>query len=85
MTRNILHCDLNSYYASVEIYLNPSLRGKPVAVCGSVENRHGIVLAKSEQAKKMGVATGEAVWRAQQKCDNLIIVAPHYEEYLRFS
>ena len=53
--RAILHSDLNSYYASVEMMLNPSLRGKAVAVCGSTENRHGIVLAKSELAKMAGV------------------------------
>lgn len=61
MDREILHCDLNSFYASVEIYKAPELRGKPVAVCGSKEDRHGIVLAKSDPAKRMGVQTGEAI------------------------
>ena len=56
--RAILHSDLNSYYASVEMMLDPTLKGKAVAVCGSTENRHGIVLAKSELAKKAGVKTG---------------------------
>ena len=45
--RAILHSDLNSFYASVEMMLDPRLRGKAVAVCGSTEERHGIVLAKS--------------------------------------
>ena len=45
--RAILHSDLNAFYASVEMMLNPELRDKAVAVCGSTENRHGIVLAKS--------------------------------------
>ena len=49
--RNILHSDMNNFYASVECMLNPSLKGKPVAVCGSVEERHGIVLAKNYPAK----------------------------------
>ena len=49
--RAILHSDMNSFYASVEMMLDPKLRGKAVAVCGSTENRHGIVLAKSELAK----------------------------------
>ena len=53
-SRAILHSDLNCYYASVEMMLNPALRGKAVAVCGSTEDRHGIVLAKSELAKKPG-------------------------------
>lgn len=46
MTRNILHCDMNNFYASVECMLSPELKQYPVAVCGSVEERHGIVLAK---------------------------------------
>ena len=62
--RNILHSDMNNFYASVECMLNPSLKGKPVAVCGSVEERHGIVLAKNYPAKAHGVQTGEAVWQA---------------------
>ena len=44
MNRTILHSDMNSFYASVEMMLNPELQGKAVAVCGSTENRHGIVL-----------------------------------------
>ena len=57
MERAILHSDLNCFYASVEMMLNPMLRGKAVAVCGSTEDRHGIVFAKSEKAKKGGVKT----------------------------
>ena len=49
MNRTILHSDMNCFYASVEMMLNPELQGKAVAVCGSTENRHGIVLAKSEK------------------------------------
>ena len=62
--RAILHSDMNSYYASVEMMLDPSLRGKAVAVCGSTETRHGIVLAKSELAKRAGVKTGMRVIKA---------------------
>ena len=58
----ILHCDANNFYASVEMMLNPSLKDKPVAVCGNPEKRHGIVLAKSELAKRAGVKTGEPLW-----------------------
>ena len=57
----ILHSDLNCFYASVEMMLNPALRGKAVAVCGATEERHGIVLAKSEAAKKVGVKTGRSI------------------------
>ncbi|GAE90936.1 DNA polymerase IV [Acetivibrio straminisolvens JCM 21531] len=68
MKRVILHCDLNNFYASVECLYNPELRGKPVAVCGSIEDRHGIVLAKNYVAKKYKVRTGETVWEAKSKC-----------------
>ena len=66
--RAILHCDLNNFYVSVASRDNETLKGKPVAVGGSVEERHGIILAKSEEAKKFGVTTGEAIWQAKQKC-----------------
>lgn len=83
--RAILHSDLNCFYASVETMLNPSLRGKAVAVCGNAEDRHGIVLAKSEKAKKAGIKTGMANWEAKQCCRDLIIVPPQYEQYLKYS
>ena len=85
MERTILHCDMNNFYASCECAQNPSLRGKPIAVCGSKEERHGIVLAKNELAKTCGVQTGEAIWQAQQKCKGLVVVPPHYDLYLRYS
>lgn len=85
MDRTILHCDMNNFYASCECAQNPSLRGKPIAVCGSKEERHGIVLAKNELAKACGVQTGEAIWQAEQKCKGLVVVQPHYDLYLRYS
>jgi len=85
MERVILHSDMNSYYASVEALLRPELRGKAVAVCGSTEERHGIVLAKSELAKKYGVKTGMVAFEAKQCCPNLILVPPQYEQYLKYS
>lgn len=83
--RAILHSDANCFYASVEMVLDPSLRGKAVAVCGSTDDRHGIVLAKSEKAKKAGVKTGMANWQAKELCHDLIIVPPNYDYYLKFS
>lgn len=83
--RVILHSDLNCFYASVEMMLNPSLRGKAVAVCGSTEDRHGIVLAKSELAKRAGIKTGMVAWEAKQKCPEVIFVPPQYEQYLKYS
>ena len=50
--RIILHCDLNSFYASVELLDKPALWEVPVAVCGDPRTRHGIILAKNEPAKK---------------------------------
>lgn len=83
--RTILHSDMNSFYASVEMMLDPSLRGKAVAVCGSTESRHGIVLAKSQLAKKAGVKTGMVNWEARQLCPDLIMVPPQYDEYIKYS
>jgi len=85
VNRVILHSDMNSYYASVETLLNPALRGKAVAVCGATEERHGIVLAKSELAKKAGVKTGMVNYEAKQCCPNLILVPPQYDQYLKYS
>ncbi|MDO4271068.1 MAG: DNA polymerase IV [Eubacteriales bacterium] len=85
MDRTILHCDCNSFYASVETLLDPSLADGPSAVCGDPESRHGIILAKNEQAKKYGVKTAETIWQAKRKCPELRLVAPHREEYVKFS
>ena len=85
MTRTILHVDLNNFYASVECLYHPELRGKPVAVSGDVENRHGIILAKNQLAKAAGVKTGEAIWQAKGKCPGLVCLPPDYRKYLRFS
>ncbi len=83
--RVILHCDCNSFFASVETVLNPEYKNVPMAVCGSQSDRHGIVLAKNELAKKYGIKTAETVFSAKKKCPNLIIANPHYSEYNKFS
>jgi DNA polymerase-4 len=83
--RTILHSDLNCFYASVEMLLNPALRGKAVAVCGSTEERHGIVLAKSYPAKQRGVRTGMVNWEARRRCPELIFVPPRYDQYVKYS
>ncbi|MBQ7226653.1 MAG: DNA polymerase IV [Clostridia bacterium] len=83
--RAILHSDANCFYASCEMVLQPELRDKAVAVCGNTEERHGIVLAKSEKAKKAGITTGMPNWEALKKCPDLIIVPPRFEYYSRFS
>ena len=83
--RLILHSDLNCFYAAVEMMLDPSLQGKTMAVCGSTEERHGIVLAKSYPAKARGVRTGMVNWEAKRLCPELIFVQPHYDQYLKYS
>ena len=81
----ILHSDLNNFYATVERSLFPELAGKPVAVCGDKEARHGIVLAKSEEAKAFGVRTGDVIWEAKRKCPGLIIRPVRFPEYVKRS
>ena len=83
--RTILHCDCNSFFASVETVLNPAYRGVPMAVCGSKEDRHGIVLAKNEEAKRFGIVTAETIFSAQKKCPSLVIAEPHHDKYVEFS
>ena len=83
--RVILHSDLNNFYASVERILYPELAGKPIAVCGDKEARHGIVLAKSEEAKKFGVRTGDVIWEAKRKCPKLIVRPVRFGMYGEYS
>lgn len=85
MGRVILHCDANSYYASVECLYRPEIQDLPVAVAGSAEERHGIILTRNPLARKYGVKTGEAIWQAKQKCPQLVCVPPDYPLYVRFS
>lgn len=85
MGRNILHVDCNAFYASVEQQRRPELRDKPVAVCGSQEDRHGIVLTAAYMAKRRGVRTGMAIWQALQCCPDLVVLPPDMSEYMRIS
>lgn len=83
--RTIFHCDINNCFASIEMAVNPSLRGLAIAVCGDPAQRRGIVLAKSEAAKKCGVKTGDPLWIARQKCPQIRFVLPHFEVYEAYS
>ena len=83
--RVILHCDLNSFFASVELLDHPELRELPVAVCGDPNSRHGIILAKNEPAKKFKIQTAETVWQARKKCPELILLPAHHEKYHHYS
>ena len=85
MKRCVLHIDCNKFYASVECLYRPELRDKPMVVGGDPENRHGIILTKNEIASKYGLTVGEPLWKARQKCPDLVVVPPNYPLYLRFS
>lgn len=85
MNRTILHCDLNCFYASVELLSHPDLREIPMAVCGDPASRHGIILAKNEPAKRFGVQTAETVWQAKKKCPGLVLLPPHHGLYHAYS
>ena len=85
MDRVILHCDLNCFYASVELLSHPDLREIPIAVCGDPSSRHGIILAKNEPAKKYGVQTAETIWQAKKKCPGLVLLPPHHNLYREYS
>jgi len=85
LSRVILHCDANSYYASVECLYTPEIREKPVAVSGNAEARHGIILTKNHIAKRYGIKTGEAIWQAKQKCPDLVCVPARHKLYSQCS
>lgn len=81
MSRTILHSDMNCFYASVEMLHHPELAGKPMAVGGDPEARHGIVLTANYIAKRAGVKTGMALWQARQVCPEIIFVPPRMDLY----
>lgn len=85
MERTILHVDCNKFYASVECLHRPEIRHLPVAVGGSEESRHGIILTKNELASQYGLVVGEPLWQARRKCPDLVVVPPNYALYVRFS
>lgn len=85
MERMILHSDINACYANIELLHHPELRGKPVAVGGDEELRHGIVLAKDELARRTGVRTGMTLWEARRLCPELTVLKPNFQRYLDYS
>ena len=84
MDRTILHCDCNSYFASVECIDHPEWKTVPMAVCGDPKRRHGIILAKNELAKAYGVKTAETIRQALNKCPRLLLVVPHHNLYEKY-
>ena len=83
--RCILHIDMNNFFATVECRGRDDLVGRPVAVGGDAEARHGIILAKNYEAKSYGIRTGESILEAKKKCPKLVILPAHYDEYIKVS
>ena len=83
--RSILHCDLNNFFASVEMIDRPELENFPMAVCGDPSSRHGIILSKNEEAKKFGVKTAETIVSAKYKCPELVLVPSDHKKYIEYS
>jgi DNA polymerase IV len=83
--RIIFHVDMNSFYASVEMAENPALRGKPLAVAGNVEERKGIIVTCSYEAREKGVKTTMPLWQAKRLCPELVVVPPDFETYKSYS
>ncbi|MBO4262556.1 MAG: DNA polymerase IV [Clostridia bacterium] len=85
MNRTVLHVDLNNFFASVECKYAPELKEKYMAVCGSVSDRHGVVLAKNQLAKEKGVKTGMTLGEAEKACPGIVFVEAHHERYIEWS
>ncbi|AGK54808.1 DNA polymerase IV [Bacillus sp. 1NLA3E] len=79
--RVILHVDMNSFYASVEMAHDPSLKGKPLAIAGNVEERRGIIVTCSYEARKFGVKTTMPLWQAKKLCPQIIVRKPNFDRY----
>lgn len=74
--------DIQSFFASIEKNKFPHLRHKPIVVAGDPSRRSGIILAACPLAKRWGVETAEALWKAQRKCPQLIVLKPHMQSYI---
>jgi DNA polymerase IV len=79
--RVILHVDMNSFYASVEAAYNPELKGKPLAIAGNPDERRGIIVTCSYEARSFGVKTTMPLWEAKKLCPQLIIMRPNFDRY----
>jgi len=79
--RVILHIDMNCFYASVEIAHDESLKGKPLAIAGNPEERKGIVVTSSYEARAKGVKTTMPLWEAKRLCPELLVMRPNFERY----
>lgn len=79
--RVIFHIDMNCFYASVEMAYDPKLKGKPIAIAGNPEERRGIIVTSSYEARAKGVRTTMTIWQAKKLCPELIIMKPNFTRY----
>jgi DNA polymerase-4 len=79
--RVIFHVDMNSFYASVEMAYNPRLKGKPLAIAGNPEERKGIIVTSSYEARSKGIKTTMNLWEARKLCPELIVMRPNFDRY----
>src|SRR5699024_2683742 len=83
--RIIFHLDMNSFYASVEMTYNLKLKGKPIAVAGNPQERKGIIVTSSYEARQKGVKTTMPIWEAKKLCPEVIILPTNMERYRKAS
>ncbi len=79
--RIIFHIDMNCFYAAVEMAIDPSLKGRPVAIAGNPKERKGIIVTSSYEARAKGVRTTMPLWEAKKLCPELHVLPPNFEQY----
>src|SRR5690625_337555 len=79
--RIIFHIDMNCFYASVEMTYRPELKKKPLAIAGNPEERKGIVITSSYEARAKGVKTTMPLWEAKKLCPELVVLRPDFNRY----
>lgn len=80
MTRKIIHCDCDCFYAAIEMRDDPALVGRPVAVGGQAETR-GVVATCNYEARAFGVRSAMPTGRALRMCPELVVLPPDFERY----
>ncbi|APC48364.1 DNA polymerase IV [Virgibacillus halodenitrificans] len=79
--RVIFHIDMNCFYASVEMAYDSDLKGKALAIAGNPEERKGIIVTSSYEARAKGVKTTMPLWQARRLCPELVVLRPNFDRY----
>ena len=91
MDKKILHIDVNNAFLSWSAVdrlakgETVDLRTIPAIIGGDEQSRHGIVVAKSNVAKKFGIKTAEPIYQARRKCPSVVVIPGNFEVYRKFS